>query len=269
MNIIFIPNIKMGDGRSNPYHYSVNSWKQWSEQYDDVKVIEWDTPILDTSIYKITLQRYWVFDILEYNDIEYDQVLMVDADTIVHPKCPNFFNETNGKMNVVVNSGCMEWVTRSIRNWGDMLFPNEPKIKSWKYFNGGFQIVSKKHKSFYKKVQQFYIENIDEITRLANIIKAGTDQTIINYLTQIEGVELNYLPECYNLQDLFKKNLLYIPKHSWWVDDLIFTEAGWVYHFNAIPQNPRHVGYWLKRTYNELYENTTKKIEGVVLNYGN
>ena len=33
---------------------------------------------------KITWQRYYLFDILEANSIEYDQVLMVDADTITN-----------------------------------------------------------------------------------------------------------------------------------------------------------------------------------------
>ena len=43
-NIVFIPNVKLNDNRSTPYHYSIKSWKRWSEQYDDVEVIEW-TPI--------------------------------------------------------------------------------------------------------------------------------------------------------------------------------------------------------------------------------
>ena len=59
--------------------------------------------------------------------------------------------------------------------------------------------------------------------------------------------------EAYNLQDLFRKNLLHIPGHSWFPDELRFLEAGWIYHFNAIPQNDRHVSYWMERTYKELY----------------
>jgi len=30
--------------------------------------------------------------------------------------------------------------------------------------------------------------------------------------------------------------------------------AGWVYHFNAIPKNSRDVKYWMERTYNYLYK---------------
>ena len=254
-NIVFIPNIATGDGRSTPYHYSVMSWKKWAEQFDDVEVVEWSEPICPPDQLKITLQRYWVHDILLVNNVEYDQVLIVDADTIVHPNCPNFFKETDNEFSVVLNNGCSEWVTRSIREWGSNLFPNEPKVKPWKYFNGGFQITSnsKEHILFYELVKNFYLENQQLVLDLSNKIKAGTDQTIINYLAQREGIKTKYLPECYNLQDLFRKNLLHIPGHSWWEDELIFTQAGWVYHFNAIPQNPRHVGYWMERTYKELY----------------
>jgi len=253
-DIVFIPNISTGDNRNHPYHYSVKSWMKWSEQYSDVRVVEWTQPLCPPSQLKITLQRYWVYSILDANDIEYDQVLIVDADTIVHPKCPNFFSETHGEFSVVLNNGCSEWVTRSIKDWGENLFPREPKIKPWRYFNGGFQITSKKHKPFYEVVKEFYNANQDAINKLTHKIKAGTDQTIINYLAQKENIKINYLPECYNLQDLFRKNLLFIPGHSWFKDELLFLDAGWVYHFNAIPQNTRHVAYWMQRTYEELYE---------------
>ena len=253
-NIVFIPNINLNNGRSNPYHYSISSWEKWAEQYDDISVIEWTNPIMDPSIFKITLQRYWVHDILEYNNMEYDQVLMIDADTIIHPKCPNFFNETNNKMGITLSNGCYEWVTRSIKQWGDSLFPNNPKVKTWKYFNGGFQITNKIHIPFYKKVQEYYTSNIDKINTLGEQIKAGTDQTIINYLVQQNNINTIYMSESYNLQDLFRKNLLHIPGHSWFPDELRYLQAGWVYHFNAIPPNNRHVEYWMERTYNELYK---------------
>lgn len=253
-NIIFIPNVDLKNGRSTPYHYSIKSWKQWAKQYDNVEVIEWTEPIMDPKEFKITLQRYWVHDILQHNDIDYNQVLVVDADTIIHPDSPNFFNETDNKFGVVLNNGCYEWTTRSIKNWGNALFPTHPKIKPWEYFNGGFQITNKKHIPFYDKVKDYYLNNITQINQLGEQIKAGTDQTIINYLTNEFNIEKAYLPECYNLQDLFRKNLLHIPNHSWFPDTLRFLEAGYVYHFNAIPKNPRDTSYWMERTYKELYQ---------------
>jgi hypothetical protein len=251
-NVVFIPNINLGNGRNTPYHYSIKSWKYWCDK-NNVELVEWTDPIIDVNKFKVTLQRYWVHDILQHNNIDYNQVLIVDADTIIHSDTPNFFNETNNKFGVVVNNGCYEWVTRSIRDWGSALFPTEPKVKTWNYFNGGFQITNKSHIPFYQEVQKYYWDNINVINDWNDKIKAGTDQTIINYLTQLHKIDVEYMSESYNLQDLFRKNLLHIPGHSWFSDELHFLDAGWVYHFNAIPKNPRDVKYWMERTYNTLY----------------
>ena len=256
MNIVFIPNISTGDGRNTPYHYSVKSWEKWAEQFDDIEVIEWADPIMDVKKFPIIYQREWALDILDHNKVDYDQVLIVDADTIVHPDCPNFFLETEHKYAGVINNGCYEWVTRSIRGWGELYFPEEPKVKCWDYFNTGFIIVNKKHKPFFKEIQKLYTEDIDKILRVKEQVKAGTGQTIVNFLLQKHGIETKKLKECYNLQDIFNKNLLHLPHHSWFSDELLFLEAGWVYHFNAIPKNhyARDVGYWMKRTYKHLYK---------------
>lgn len=252
-NVIFIPNVATGDGRSTPYHYSVKSWKHWAEKHN-VLVLEWDEPIMDTSKFPIIMQREWVFDILEHNDIDYDQILIVDADTIVHPDCPNFFKETNHNYAAVVNNGCYEWVTRSVRGWGDAMFPNEPLVKPYDYFNTGFVVVNKKHKPFFDEIKDLYLNRGEEIKHYRDTIKASTGQTMVNFMLKKNNIEVTKLSEGYNLQDLFRKNLLHIPGHSWFSDDLHFLDAGWVYHFNAIPQNPRDVSYWMKRTYNKLYK---------------
>ena len=252
-NVIFIPNIATGNGRSTPYHYSVKSWKTWAEKHN-VLVLEWDEPIMDSSKFPIIMQREWVFDILEHNDIDYDQVLIVDADTIVHPDCPNFFEETNHKYSAVLNNGCYEWTTRSIKDWGGAMFPNEPLVKPYNYYNTGVVIANKEHKPFFDIVKNLYLEKGEEIKIHRDRIKASTGQTIVNFLLQKHNIETTILSEGYNLQDLFRKNLLHIPNHSWWKDELRFLDAGWVYHFNAIPKNPRDVSYWMERTYNELYK---------------
>lgn len=254
MNVVFIPNIDLKNGRNNPYHYSVKSWQKWCNK-NNIKLIEWKDPIIDPSQFKVTLQRWWVLDILEHNNIDYDQVLMVDADTIINPDCPNFFNETTNKFSVVLNNGCYEWTTRSIDSWGNFLFKNKEKVKPWKYFNGGFIIGNKSLKNIFDEIKNFYFNNINQIKELTDQIKAGTDQTVVNYLINNLNIDVNYLPECYNLQDLHRKNLLHIPDHSWFSDELHFIKAGWIYHFNAIPQNPRHVEYWMKRTYEHFYKN--------------
>lgn len=252
MNVVFIPNVKLND-RSETYHYSVNSWKKWCKKHD-VMLVELDRPLYDPTEFKITLQRWWVFDILDHNDIHPDQVLMVDADTIIHPNCPNFFNETDHKFAAVINNGCYEWTCRSIHQWGNALFPNQSKINPWEYINAGFVIFNKNHKNLLETIKNYYLSNKDVIRELSDIIKAGTDQTIINFLLKINNVDIKYLSECYNLQDLYRKNLLHFPNYSWFSDELHFLNCGWIYHFNAIPPHGRNFKYWMKRTYQHLYE---------------
>ena len=104
-------------------------------------------------------------------------------------------------------------------------------------------------------MKSYYNENSEKITKTIDELKCGTDQTIVNYMLHKEEVDVKYLPSCYNLQDLYRKNLLVIHGQEWWTDELHFLDAGWVYHFNAIPPNPmnRDASYWIQRTYEELF----------------
>jgi len=259
-NVVFIPNIDLGNGRATPYHYSVKSWQTWCDKHD-VKLVEWTEPIMDHNNFPIIYQREWVFDILEHNDIDYNQVLIIDADTIVHPDCPNFFERTNHKYTAVVNNGCFEWVTRSINAWGHFMFTDMEKPKVWEYFNTGFIIANKEHKPFFKTIQEFYLENVERLFEIRNNEKydglpiPGVGQTCVNFLVKKHDIKMTYLPERFNLTDLFRKNMLHIPGHNdWSKDELIYKDTGYIFHFNAIPKNERHAEYWMKRTYEEWYE---------------
>ena len=252
-NIVFIPNIDLGNGRSSPYNLSVKSWKSWSDK-NNCELFVLEDLLLPIEHMPIVWQRYYVFDLLESNNIKYNQVLLVDADTIVHPKCPNFFDETNDKYSAVLNNGCHEWQHRSISQWGTKFFQTST-FELWRYINGGFQIFNESHKEYLVEIIDWYNSNKDELLEVLGKYNSG-DQTCINFLREKNNIELNLLPECYNLQDMFKKNLLWIDDYSWWDDSLKnMYKSGWVYHFNAIPPNPsqRDAVYWMKRTYEELY----------------
>ena len=49
--------------------------------------------------------------------------------------------------------------------------------------------------------------------------------------------------------DMVRKELL--------TDDLLFTKWGWIYQYNSIPNNTEDklTYYWMKKTYEYLYEN--------------
>jgi len=133
------------------------------------------------------------------------------------------------------------------------MFPDHEHVKTYEYFNTGFVVANKKHKPFFDIIKNLYLERGEEIKIHRDRIKASTGQTIVNFLLREHNIETTTLSEAYNLQDLFRKNLLHIPNYSWFSDELHFLKAGWVYHFNAIPKNPRDVEYWMGRTYRELY----------------
>ena len=250
-NIVFIVNIGGGDDRNKPYKYSIKSWEKWADK-NNAELFVLTEHVYEADYMHLNWHKSLALKLLKENNIEYDQVLIVDADTIVHPDCPNFFNETDRKLCAVVNEGCYEWVTRSIENYGDYIFPEIPKIKPWEYFNSGFIIVNKSHEEFFNSVIKYYHDNVNKFLH-AKSFYVGNDQTPLNYLTKKFNIETKLLPSCYNLQDIARKNLFTLGYKEWSKEPL-FYKAGWVYHFNAIPANMNDVEYWMSRTYKELYE---------------
>ena len=257
-NVVFILNVDLENGKSTPYHYSIKSWKHWCEK-NDVLFFELNEFIVDPKELHINIQKWWALDILDLNlDEDYNQVCVVDADTMIHPDAPNFFEETKEEFCAVNDNGSLEWVLRSINGWGNLLFPNQPKVKIWNYWNSGFVVYSNKHRKYIEAIQDFFIKNDKKIEECRKIIKASSDQTICNYILENLNYPVKLLPEYWNLQHMFKKDLLHMPNYSWWEDKLLFLQAGYVYHFNGVPTWPqfasRPMEYWMERTYKELYK---------------
>jgi hypothetical protein len=266
-NIVFIPFIKREDsfttrsgigkaGRTDGYEYGIDSWKQWCKKHDCELVIM-DQLLMPESEMLITWQRWCVLDILEHNEIEYDQVLVVDADSIVHPDCPNFFELTDNKFSSPLTDGDYEWVCRAINGYSKMFFNKEYCLPSYEFFMTGFVIVNKTHKEFLSKVTNWYLENKDAVKQSYDILLTGSDIALMNCLRKEFDIELNILPREYGVMDLHRKNLLYVSNQCWWKDDLTnLYNSGWVYQFNAIPQNElgRTRAYFMQRIYNDLYK---------------
>ena len=74
----------------------------------------------------------------------------------------------------------------------------------------------------------------------------GTDQPIINYIVNLSGVDMKFLPYQYCMADMFAKGIL--------DEDLTFTKVmKGIYQFNAIPKEAGTPSDWMKKTYEELY----------------
>ena len=252
-NVVFLMDIDLsGEGRYAstrrlPYKYCIKSWKKWCEK-NDCELFVLNDLLLPKEEMAICWQRYYLFDIMDANKIEYDQILMVEADTIVHPECPNFFEMTDRKMCGVHNEGSYDWIIRSIENYGKYFF-NGHILDFWKYIDCGFVIVNEIHRNFYTQVIDFYNENAKLLRQVEKEWHAGTDQTPVNILIEKQCVDFKWLPYEFNMCDMFRKELF--------TDDLLFTKWGWIYQYNSIPNNTEDklTYYWMKKTYEYLYEN--------------
>ena len=248
-NIVFLTAITFPgqEHRSAPYQYGIKSWSNWCKK-NNCELFVLDEPIFEPDYCKPNFYRYWAFDLLEANGIEYDQICLTDADCIIHPQCPNFFEMTDHKYTVTVTEGSMDWVCRSLENYGKYIFNDTFPLH--KYFNAGFQVINKSHKPLIDKFKQFYVDNRDRILWMQSNFGVGTDQPLINYIVNLSDVETKYLHYQFCMADLFRKEIL--------DEDLTFTKVlKGIYQFNAIPHNvnSQKTMYWMKKTYEHLYEN--------------
>ena len=246
MNVVFIPDVKNGMSNTNviDYKYSIKSWDKWCKK-NNCELFVLEEPLLPIEEMKITWQRYYIFDLLESNNIKYDQILMVDADTFVHPECPNFFEMTNNVYTGVHNYGSYDWIIRSIEIYQKYFF-NDIKLPFYEYINGGFQIVNETHRPFFKDVLDFYFKQKTNLNKIQKTFGVGTDQTPINYLLRKHNIDLNLLPYEFNMCDMLRREIL--------DNELTFTKIGWVAHFCAIEgEKSKVIPYWLEKTYKHFY----------------
>ena len=116
--------IAVNVGDKKEYQYSINSWKHFCKK-NNAELFLLEEPVVDQKDMHIIFQRYYLFDMLEHNEIDYNQILMVDADTIVHPNCPNFFEKTNNDYCLVHDDGSYDWILRGMEHYHKYLFKDE------------------------------------------------------------------------------------------------------------------------------------------------
>ena len=117
-NIVFMINVKnaLGDGNQKvEYEMSIDSWKRWSDN-NNSEVFVMEEPVLDPKEMHIIWQRYFLWDIFDNMNMDVDQVILVDCDTLVHPKHQTYLIKQNTSivwyMTLVVTIGFLEvWNT--------------------------------------------------------------------------------------------------------------------------------------------------------------
>jgi hypothetical protein len=200
-----MPNFR--EDLSIPQHPFVDncrqSWKFWCKKHN-CDFIEIETPITSFSNIPPQAQKMWVFDILEHNNIEYDQAALVDYDTFVLPDCPNFFESSNHEFCATPDNGFGPAINRLVQLFKNAWYPNSPV--TWdNYFNSGFFVFNKKHKLLFSECIKFYHDNKNQFAVL-NKADDLNDQTIFNFILHELGFKLNILPRSYNVLDWHCKN---------------------------------------------------------------
>tara|TARA_R100001443_G_scaffold100162_1_gene107446 strand:- start:183 stop:923 length:741 start_codon:yes stop_codon:yes gene_type:complete len=239
-NVVFIDNIV---GNKLPYSkYSIHSWKKWCDN-NDCDLVILDELLCDESQIKVTWQKYNVLDILKNSNIEYNQVLMINTNTIIHPDTPNFFDMTKNKYSGVHQEGSMDWICRSIEHFSKFVF-DDKTIPYERYINSEFQIFNKTHQNFHTEFLNFYSQNKERINWVQEKFGVGSDQTPLNLFLSIKNIDFEFLPYEFNMTAMHQKEIL--------DDKLTFTKLGWIYKFDGLP-NTDLINYFIKKTHKHLY----------------
>ena len=232
-NIVFMTCMDGAPDILDYKEWSIKSWRVWCKKHD-VDIFILDKEIQDKNVMKPTWQRWHVFEVLEANDVDYNQIALVDVDTMIHPDAPN------GEYSGVRDDLQVEWVHNSITGYQDM-FP-DVKFDWTTYMNNGFIVLSPKHKDLCKIITDFYYKNEDELRkRQHQTLKKGSDQTPVNYMVRQEGYPITHLSKKWNFTHMHNRGVL---------PGALFLDCAWIYHFNGFEKTLRND--LMKQTWEEM-----------------
>ncbi len=231
-NIVFINN----QNPSLESQYSINSWDFWCKK-NNCELFVLENKLYDDQ----SFNKFSVFELLEDSNIEYNQILIPNTDTIINPSSPNIFDITDNKLCGVFYNSSYNWLLRSIENYSKYIFDGF-MFPYWEYLDTGMIIVNQKHKEFFKNILDFYLHNQENISQMSQTFDVGTDQPVFNFLKHINDIDFKVLPYEWNMQDMIRKEV---------ISDLVFTNIGWIYQFNFLSS---HKNQLMQNTYKKLYE---------------
>lgn len=241
-NIVFIPAINNAPDNIDYYEWCLESWRSWCHG-KDIQIVVMDEPVVEVSMMKPTWQRWYVLDLLENNGItDYENVLLVDGDTLIHPYAPNIFDYVKSVNNTLekpsfyaVNDDLMvEWIFRSIEGYSH--FWPEVKLNWTRYFNCGLVMIHKNQKDILNEALEFYWSNRTVLQEMQHkTLRKGSDQTPINYIFNKSPFEVNFLDRRWNCTHMHLRGFFdQSDGHS------IFEKLGYVYHFNGFEKSRRN-----------------------------
>ena len=122
-NILFFTALKANDPNMMAYQeWSLKTWNYYAKKHN-CKLVVLQDPLQDVEMMRPTWQRWYVYDILDQNNIEYDQVALIDIDTMVRWDTPDIFKLSEGKYAGVIDDLSIEWLFNSINGYKEY-FPD-------------------------------------------------------------------------------------------------------------------------------------------------
>tara|TARA_R110002012_G_scaffold100670_2_gene239414 strand:- start:15444 stop:16229 length:786 start_codon:yes stop_codon:yes gene_type:complete len=244
-NIVIIPAIKPKDSNLDKFggwgwmQYSIDAWTYWCNKHG-YELVVYDTPsIEDTTKFRVTVQRWFdVFNFLDERQVEYDQICMVDASYIPKWNCPDFFKLTDNKFTATHEFDNLKWLYESIQGYKHMF--NGHELDIYKYFNTGFVVFNKTHRHVFETFKEVYTNQVDEFYDIQCTLRRGTDQTPVNYVMDMNKIEIKFLPLPYRVSHLPRKDLL---SHNWQLKEdttPFFIKYGYIWGFSGFDKTQRN-----------------------------
>lgn len=226
------------DNRSASQGYDISK-KAW-EQIVDGTNVEYKTANHNHGLIP-QFSKYRITDLLQ----EYDQVLVVDADTLPMPGALDIFQYNNHSVAGVLNFGSYEAICRPMEMWPNVFEELRfvKNISPFKMVNSGVLLYNKDALRWLNSWICWFSQKEYAIQEWSHHLKTGKDQILFNLWLKYHCVDYDLLPWTYNVQDL--------PRRDCDLGNLYWLEMGKIFHFNAgCKPTP---GEWIKKVYESLY----------------
>ena len=244
-NVVWWPALKNKNhsekyGGFSYFEYSRLTWEYWCKKHD-VVFLPFETPVEDDFVkFRPQWQKcIYIFDEIKRLGIDYNQIALIDSTAMVRWDCPNFFDMTENRFVGWRDDDNLRWVYDSIIGYKDFFSGFELDIT--KYINSGFMIFNEKHKDFFNDLKKIFLTNQEKFINLQDsIVKKGNDQTPINYLLQINNIDVKLdLPISLNIRHMNRKDLF---GNNWQLkedDTPYFIKYGKVWRFTGMAKDQR------------------------------
>lgn len=209
--------------------YSLKTWEFWCKKngVDLIIMRENGNPPFEFPIWN----KEKIYVIGE----DYDKIGIVDSDTMVKWDMPNIFELMKDGKFYGVNDLCdINWLLASIHD-RQRFFP-DVEMDIFKYINAGVLFFGKEHLQVFKTLLDFYLKNQDEIHAIKG---GGKEQTLLNFVLQSEGVDIELLSPAWNLLSIHRKNMF---QNNWQlkIDPTpYFIKYAYIWHFTGFPIEER------------------------------